>query len=189
MINQSHTHGHERIQACSNHTHGSTLTQTSTPAYVIPPVWIVGTAALVTWQLIDKFMPNDTNGFDSNTSNEGEEDCPSCSGTGYQSCMCTKWQNASSQMSAKCQKCNGTKLERCNRCNGRGTLIRIMRKQEVPVRRIRPEDFYRHNDAAVFGHGHGHGHGYVHGHGYSQHMCQVGNHNIHVGKNKLPQQF
>lgn len=53
----------------------------------------------------------------------GEEDaCPSCGGSGYEACMCTRW----SDNDAGCGICEGTRAMKCKSCGGGGMKIPIL---------------------------------------------------------------
>eukprot|EP00798_Chlamydomonas_sp_ICE-L_P023026 gene23026-30218_t len=55
------------------------------------------------------------------------EPCPRCEGSGYESCMCSRWSDGD----AGCSTCSKTGYMACRSCRGGGTAIPLL----VPVRK------------------------------------------------------
>lgn len=47
--------------------------------------------------------------------------CPSCAGTGYEACMCTRWSDGD----VGCNSCAHTGMMKCRSCGGGGTAVPI----------------------------------------------------------------
>jgi hypothetical protein len=62
---------------------------------------------------------------------EADVECPTCGGTGYIECICTRWSDGD----AGCGTCQGTLKMTCNGCGGTGTGIpltaRVMARRYV----------------------------------------------------------
>lgn len=50
-----------------------------------------------------------------------EEPCPSCGGSGYEPCACTRWSDGD----VGCSTCRKTGYMRCRSCGGGGTAVPI----------------------------------------------------------------
>jgi len=52
---------------------------------------------------------------------ESGEPCPTCGGTGLETCFCNRWSDGD----AGCQSCNHTGYRKCRSCGGGGTAVPI----------------------------------------------------------------
>lgn len=62
---------------------------------------------------------------------EQREPCPTCGGSGYEACLCTRWSDGD----VGCSSCSKTGYMRCRNCGGGGTarpLLVKVRKSEDP---------------------------------------------------------
>jgi len=57
-----------------------------------------------------------------------KEPCPSCGGSGYERCACTRWSDGD----VGCSSCSRTGYTRCRSCGGGGTAVPI--KVSIPKR-------------------------------------------------------
>lgn len=61
---------------------------------------------------------------------KGREPCPTCGGTGYESCFCNKWSDGD----VGCNTCGYTGYMKCRSCGGGGTAVPV----PITVREDRP---------------------------------------------------
>lgn len=61
---------------------------------------------------------------------QGREPCPTCGGTGYEACFCSKWSDGD----VGCNTCGYTGYMKCRSCGGGGTAVPV----PITVREDRP---------------------------------------------------
>lgn len=79
----------------------------STVTLAVGAWWLLGREALMDEDVMDE--------------THSQTPCPSCHGTGYEPCMCTRW----SDNDIGCGACRKTGYMKCRSCGGGGTAVPI----------------------------------------------------------------
>lgn len=85
-------------------------------------VTVVGVTAGAAWLLtrVDPLLEQETR--------NRKEACPTCEGTGYETCVCKRWNDDDD---TGCSSCRKTGFMKCRSCGGGGTAVPIY----VPIRK------------------------------------------------------
>uniref|UniRef100_A0A383WBE0 Uncharacterized protein n=1 Tax=Tetradesmus obliquus TaxID=3088 RepID=A0A383WBE0_TETOB len=101
-------------------THGSSSGVRQVQSAALPPAFVgqlvsTGIIAVGAYLLSKQETTIEQDRFDSSTGTA----CPSCGGSGYEACMCTRWSDGD----VGCNSCSKTGYTRCKSCGGNGKAV------------------------------------------------------------------
>lgn len=78
------------------------------------------TIAVGTWWMLNRELAPQQDRYEQRNSTP----CPVCSGTGFETCLCTRWSDGD----YGCSTCSKTGYMRCRACSGGGTAVPLAMK-------------------------------------------------------------
>eukprot|EP00884_Botryococcus_braunii_P009064 jgi/Botrbrau1/18159/Bobra.53_1s0029.1 len=105
----------------------ATFAATNGTAWLSSAASALGFAIGAVWIVREMMMEQER------SESDGDVECPTCGGTGYVECFCTRWSDGD----GGCGTCQGTLKMTCNGCGGTGTGIplaaRVMAHRRGPL--------------------------------------------------------